>query len=245
MEQLIFYKSVESLNSETHKHLKISPSQDFRFAAQTNSVPLSGVEFAEAGKEYPIAFAKGEEGQAPVPVAVLGLENHENLLVSPTGIWEGRYIPAFVRRYPFVLAGGPQDQQLTVCVDRECPRLGEQEGEPLFVNGEPSAFMRQTLDFLQDFQRQVQLTAQFAQRLVDFGLLVERQVDAVAATGERYSLAGLWVVDEAALRALNQERVYELFQSGELALIYLHLISLSNLNRILERKKPAPPTVAH
>ena len=103
MANLLFYKNPVPLNKNDHKDKKISSiGRNFMFAGETNSVILAGVEFSEAAKEYPIVFTQA--GDKVVPVALLGLRNEENLFVDGKGGWDGRYIPSFVRRYPFILA---------------------------------------------------------------------------------------------------------------------------------------------
>ena len=104
------------------------------FAGETNSVILAGVEFSEAAKEYPIVFTQA--GDKVVPVAMLGLRNEENLFVDDKGGWDGRYIPSFVRRYPFVLAETGETGQQAVCIDDAYEGFNDDEGEPLFAGEE-------------------------------------------------------------------------------------------------------------
>ena len=233
--ELLFYKRIVRLDPAVHENLRIAPTEEFRYAACVNSVPIILQEFAETGKEYPIAFAKATDDQF-VPVAVLGLADGENLFVDESGLWDARYVPAFVRRYPFVPAESNEDKQLIVCFDDTCPRFNQFSGEPLLIAGQPSAFLGQIIGFLREYHASSITTANFAETLNRFGLLVERRADAVSPAGERYSLSGLWVVDEAELQKLDLEHVGRLFRSGELAYIYLHLASLSNFNRLLHRK---------
>ena len=235
MEHAFFYSNLTPLNAELHKDLKISGTQSYEFAAKVNSLPLTTGEFAEACKEYPIAFAKIGERQF-VPVAVLGLENAENSFVDESGRWNARYIPAFARRYPFIPAQGEDEQSLTVCIDSSCPRFNNGDGEPLFVEGAPSTYLSGVVTFLQEYQQYSQRTRQFGKSLVDLELLVERQANCTTQDGRQFHLTGLWLVDDAALQALDQSRVRELFVSGELALIYLHMTSMSNLNYLMQRK---------
>lgn len=242
--ELLFYKNIVNLNKEQHQNLKVVPAKNYGFAAHTNSVPLTAVEFAEASKEYPITFAKSD-GDQYTAVAILGFENEENLFIGHQGEWLGHYIPAFVRRYPFVLAANAATDPLLVCLDMDSPSVNEEEGEPLFVQGDSSAYLRQTLGFLQEFHQQSLLTEAFTKKLADWGLLTERQADAATPDGMHFTLSGLWVVDEAALRALAQEKVLEIFASGELGLIYLHMASLGNFSRLLGRKQPKPMGKGH
>ncbi len=237
---LLFYREITVLNPQRHGGLKIGTPPDQSFAAHTNSVPLVGVEFVECCREYPVVFAQGENGTFN-PVAVLGLENSENLFLDEGLAWKANYVPAFVRRYPFVLGDNPQNPtQPWVCVDESCPWLGEDQGEPLFVGDKPSVFLNQTLSFLTDYNLQSQRTVDFCSKLVDLGLLKEQQAQATA-DGKSFTLSGLWAVDEAALLQLDADKVQELFKSGELAWIYFHLASLANFRRLAERKAAKVP----
>jgi len=233
--ELLFYKRIVRLDPSVHDKLRISPAADFSFAGSSNSVPIILQEFAESAKEYPIAFAKAADSQF-VPVAVLGLADGENLFVDASGLWDARYVPAFVRRYPFVPAESNEDKQLIVCFDDSCPRFNQLDGEPLLIAGQPSAYLGQIIGFLREYHASSITTADFAETLNRLGILVERRADAVSPAGERYSLSGLWVVDETELQKLDMEQVERLFRSGELAYIYLHLASLSNFTSLLQRK---------
>jgi hypothetical protein len=118
--------------------------------AKTNSVPILASEFFDCAREYPIVFARGEAGL--VPAVLLGLRESENLFVGGDGKWDARYVPAFVRRYPFVPGKGPQGE-LLVCIDeasRPCFQCST-EGEALFVDGKPTP----QLDHAMKFPRRV------------------------------------------------------------------------------------------
>ena len=118
MEQQGIYKNPIFLNSVTHKSVKVAPVTEYKFAGQLNSVVIVGQEFLEAAKFYPVVFTKGQNDEI-IPVALLGLRNSENLFIDDKGKWrEGSYIPAFFRRYPFILASNVgQDGSFAVCVD--------------------------------------------------------------------------------------------------------------------------------
>lgn len=236
---LLFYRQIAALHPLRHGELKVGVAADQSFAANTNSVPLAAVEFVESCKEYPIVFVRADNGDFN-PVAILGLENNENLFLDASSRWKAAYVPAFVRRYPFVLGNNPQNEdQPLVCVDEACPWLGKEAGEPLFVGDQPSTFLRQTLTFLNDFNVQSQRTQAFSRKLSEWNLLVENQAQATTPDGKAYSLTGLWIVNESALAELEADKLQELFKTGELAWIYFHLASLSNLKQLGERKTSA------
>jgi len=233
MTEMLFYQRAVPLDSNVHRNLRIKPESGFGFAAKTNSVPLVSVEFAEAAKEYPIVFVKASDG-AFMPVALTGLRENENLFVDAAGKWQASYVPAFVRRYPFV-PSLTTEKRLMVCVDEVAECLNRPEGMALFVNGKPSPYLAQTLDLLQEYQNQIPATQGLSSRLAQFGLLVPTSVEAKPVTGGSFALAGGHVVDEKRLRTLNKVKVLQLFNGGLLALIYAHLISLGNFQKLLDR----------
>ena len=234
MTDLLFYDKPVAMNKIAHKDLRMKAvAGDFGFARATNSVILAAVEFSDAAKEYPIVFAKVGEGV--VPVALLGVRDAENLFVADDGSWSARYIPAFVRRYPFVLAETGNTDQRVVCIDEGFPGFGHDEGEPLFVDGEPTPTLQQAMNFLEDYQAQYLRTEVFLKRLTALDLLVALNARVDLNDGQQFGLAGLLVVDEKKLLALDDAVALELFKSGELAWIYCHLMSLGCLSTMVDR----------
>ena len=174
-------------------------------------------------------------------MVVLGLRNRENLFVDAQERWLATYIPAFVRRYPFVLADLPGHQELGVCIDEAFEGLDEQEGEPLFDDqGGNTPYLQNALDFLQRYQQEYQRTEVFCRKLEQAGLLMEISARADLVDGRSFTVAGLLVVDEKKLAALPDATVLALFSTGELHLLSMHLLSLSNLRKLVERTAQQP-----
>ena len=232
MSEMMFYERVVALNDQAHASLKLRPATSFTYAARTNSVPLLASEFFDAAREYPIVFVRGEAG--PVPVVLLGLRESENLYVDGEGKWDARYVPAFVRRYPFVPGKGAQGE-LLLCIDEASPCFDTEEGEPLFVAGKPGAQLAHAIKFLTEFHQAAGATELLGRRLQELDLL--RQADSVAQLndGSQFRLNGLNVVDETRLRELDRDTVQELFANGGLAVIHAHLMSLGNLGALVDR----------
>lgn len=253
MANLLFYENPVALSKADHKDLKIKKmTNDFSFAAKTNSVILAGVEFTEAAKEYPIVFARA--GETIVPVALLGLRNEENLFVAEDGSWDARYVPAFVRRYPFVLAETGDAGQRVVCIDENFAGFSKDEGEPLFDGEEATPILTQALDFLDEYQKQYVRTEAFVKRLQDNDLLMSLNAKVDMTDGAQFALTGLLAVDEKKLLQLEDAKALEFFRSGELAWVYCHLMSLGSMSGMIQRiagktadepaaepKKKAPP----
>jgi SapC len=234
--QMMFYERPVALNRERHQALRMSMTPNhYRFAAKTNAMPIASTEFAEAVRDYPIVFIS-EDSKSFNVAALVGLRDNENLLIDAQGRWvAGVYIPAFARRYPFVLAKTDDIERLTVCIDEVCPGLSTESGEPLFdADGSESAYLKRVVEFLQLFHAESQRTAQFATRLNELGLLVPKVIN-VDSKGKRQTLNGVWIVDRARLTGIDDARVIELYRSGYLSWIEAHLLSLGSLTRLVAR----------
>lgn len=236
MTAFAFYRKVVALNSDLHRNLKFAADEaNFSFARDTTAVLLAGVEFAEAAREYPIVFIRGQDKQMR-PVALLGVRDGENLFVDEQGKWDARYIPAFVRRYPFVMAEGGAAGQLVVCIDESCPALNSNHGELLInAEGKLEPRMIEVVQFLQNFQREFARTELITRQLDELGLFIQQGARFDTDTGETFQLNDFYLIDEAKFGQIADAKLPELFRSGALGLGYLHLASLGNMRKLLDR----------
>lgn len=233
MSETLFYKKPAVVNEKSHGKLKLKGSNNYSFAKDANAVLIAASEFADASKEYPIVFSLTPNKQV-APVTLLGVNAQQNLFIDEQGQWLGRYIPAFIRRYPFVLAKAQDADKLMVCIDEDYEGLNEDEGEPLFEAGAAAPFLQKATEFLASYQQQYQITEALGATLREWEML--KAIDAkMDKNGEQHTLQGLLVVDEEKLKALPDHRIVELFRKGFLPLIYFHLASLANLNKLLEK----------
>ncbi|MFM9881345.1 MAG: SapC family protein [Burkholderiaceae bacterium] len=234
MTSSLFYEKPVVLDRAIHRGMKVAPSNSFLFAKRVNSLYLAGVEFAEACKEYAIVFTK-VAGQKVAPMVMLGLRDQENLLVDSEGNWTATYVPAFVRRYPFVLSQ-LADQSMGLCIDEAYSGLNTKKGEALFdAQGNNTPFLQSALDFLNRYQIEYMRTDRFCQGLLEAGLLMEMNAKADLVDGSSHSINGLMIVDEKKLLALPDAQVLKLFRAGELHWLAMHLVSLSNMQRLVDR----------
>jgi len=242
---MAIYQKVVALNKDAHQQHKLKQVSDFYFASDMQTVPVVANEFREATKEYPIVFVRVQQGQeALVPMVLLGLQSAQNLFVGDDGAWSARYVPAFIRRYPFIFAETGTDQ-LTLCVDEEFAGFNTDEGTALFNDGEESDFLKEVLQFVSAYHRDSQLTTSFVNKLQSLDLLEEKNLKAELKDGREFVVQGFYVVDEDKLNKLNAEQVQGLFSTGELGVIYAHLMSLSNLNRLLDLATERGTQVVH
>lgn len=230
--QMLFYESAQPVGRRRHAGCSVE-LRGYAFCRRVNSVPLTAAEFRSAAGEYPIVFADGE---VPQPVVVLGVRQEENLFVSDSGEWTGRYIPAFVRRYPFVFSTAADPQRFMLCVDEAYEGFNRDgRGQPLFgADGQPSPYVGRVLRFLQDYRAQFLRTRAFAQRLKGMDLLEPMQAR-IPAPGRQLAVGGFSVVRRERLKALSGERLSQLAASDELELLYLHLHSLRHFEALRSR----------
>jgi hypothetical protein len=242
--QLLIYERALPVSSARHGKWSVEVGNDYSFSKTVNSVPLLAVEFPNATGEYPIVFAGS--GDTVMPAVILGLRGQENLFLSDNA-WKANYIPAFVRRYPFVFSSNADNSQFTLCIDEAFHGFNQDgKGARLFTDeGKPSAYVENVLKFLQEYQVQFLRTQAFCKKIKELNLLDPMQAEVTLPAGARTALTGFQAINRQRLKELSGDKLAELAKTDELELIYLHLSSLRNFNTLkdrlaaLESKQPA------
>ena len=238
MPPLLFYRKPIALSREAHRNLKVRGVPSFAYAAGTNSVPLAGNEFAAAARQLPILFVP-DARQQPTPIALLGLRRDENLFVETDGRWSGNYIPAFVRRYPFVLIEKEASTDFTVGIDEDYAGFNTAEGEPLFTQeGTDAPALTRAIEFINTFRNEAARTQDFVAQLTRLDLLIPKVINVVLKGGSKFALDGFSVVDETRLGKLDDKEAGTLLRSSHLAWIYMHLLSIHNIPDLSLRLEP-------
>jgi len=229
----LFYRQIVPLNAEAHATWRLLP-ESAGFAAEANSIPVVVGEFGSAAQHYPILFT----GAEAVPLAALGLAK-SNLFVTD-GVWAAdSYVPAYVRRYPFVFIQTDDPENFALGVDagsEQINRSGSDEGLALFQEGKPSELVNNALRFCADFTREHDLTRTFAAALVENDLLVDRSIDVTLSNGTQMSINGFRVVDVEKFAKLPDNLVLAWHRNGWLALIHHHLSSLARFSALVQRQ---------
>jgi hypothetical protein len=241
--QLLIYETAVPVSSGRHGKASVELGKGYGFARGINSVPLMAVEFPMAAPEYAIVFA--ENGSEVLPVVILGARSGENLYVKPDESWNASYVPAFIRRYPFVFSSSEDGKTFTLCVDEAFQGLNYMgRGQPLFdAEGKQTAYVDNVLKFLQEYRAQFLRTQAFCRRLVELQLLEPMRAQFTMGS-EKMSLGGFQAVDRAKLKSLSGDTLAQLAATDELELIYLHLQSMRNFavvkdKLVLTRSQPA------
>ncbi|MEO9969927.1 MAG: SapC family protein [Hyphomonadaceae bacterium] len=241
---VLFYQNPEPLNHNKHGNLGVKQiDEPFGFLRSAHAVPLTVTEFGMAACSYPIIFV----GDERTPIAVMGVRQGQNLYVTDEGRTdEEAYVPAFVRRYPFVFASDPQNDQLLLCVDSNAPMVSEDHEVAFFENGKATKFTEDAIEFCKEFERQRRGTLTFVEALKKHDLFEEKSIsfqprDATGAeSGPPQKIADYWAISEERLNALSDEAFLELKNMGVLGASYAHFVSLLNWSRIIQRALKAP-----
>jgi len=246
---MMFYNNITPLSRETHKKWKFKATTDYAFAKDVHLTPLAGSEFAIASRNYPIVFASNKDDQNKenfFPVAILSLIESKNFFVDAANRWlENAYIPAFIRRYPFMLAGKADAEELSVCVDTESKMFNEFLGTELFNDdGSVSPFLEDRIRFLNGFKGEMERTQQFVTKLVDSELLVKKTLEVTSANGQNARLQDFWMVDEEKFNKMNGDQLVKFHRKGFLSWIVIHLLSLNNLPPLLNNQMKNQPIAA-
>ena len=226
------YKNLEILNKENHKNQSVKEIKDFSYAKDLVSAPITVTEFFEACKNYPIFFAK-DKNENWFASVMLGYKENENIFVNDKGAWDKlHYVPAFVRRYPFVFV--EQDEQLLLGVENDYLSSDENDESRKFFDdkGENSGFLNGVLNFLNQFHADSLATKEFIKQLDEWELLEEKVATIVNDKKEQFNINGFYIVNEEKLKHLSKKRKEEICNKNATPLITAHLISLSNIQKI-------------
>lgn len=233
----LFYKNLTPLQTGPHANYRQQASEKAPFFADTHAVPLTIDEFVIAQRDYPIVFSVGETS---VPLALFGLNEGVNMFVEADGTVKGDvYIPAYVRRYPFMLARlSPEAEELSLCFDPESGLVKEGgDGPALFEDGKPTEVTNAILKFCEEFEMSAQRTGAFMKELEKLDLVMDGEVSIqVPGSQTPYVYRGFRMVNEEKFRSLDAETLHKIHQNGILTLLTAHLFSMSQMPNLFARQ---------
>lgn len=234
--QLLFYETVTPISHTRHAKWSVKADARYEFAAESNAVPLMTVEFVAAAHDFPIVFSTDTD--AVLPIAVMGIDANKSLFVAQDGKWASNYIPAFIRRYPFVFSASEDGKTLTLCIDESYEGLDRdgKNGQRLFADdGQRTPYLESMLQFANAYQGEHQRTRQFGQLIKSLDILEPSQAKITMPDGTSRALTGFQCVSRAKLKELEPEKLLGLIGNDALELIYLHLYSMRNFDELVRK----------
>ena len=231
----LLYSALEPLNTTQHSEMHIKRLE--RLPNEAHAIPATVDEFALLQRHYPIVFSVGD---TPVPLALMGLNEGVNVFFENGKLIDDNvYVPAYLRRYPFLLARlRPDTDELSLCFDPTSGAVGKfKEGEALFDGNQPSETTKAILQFCEQFETAGQRTSAFMDEIKKSGLLMDGEVAIQPEGAEQpFIYRGFQMVDEEKLRELRGDELRKMNQNGMLPLIFAHLFSLAQIREVFARQ---------
>lgn len=235
----LLYNDLMPLNTRDHSKYATRPMDAAPWLAKHHAIPLTVEEFVQAQRHFPIVFSSGE---TPLPLALMGLNEGVNTFIDADGkINEPVYLPAYIRRYPFLLAKlQPDTEDLSLCFDPTSTSVGEfDDGEPLFdSNGSTTETTKRILDFCEKFEEAGMRTKAFIEQIQAHNLLMDGEISIERADfpGKPYIYRGFQMVNQEKLNQVPADKLDEWAKNGLLPLIYAHMFSLDLMRNIFARQ---------
>lgn len=230
----LFYNAPRPVEATRHAGWAIAEDADLGFAASANAVPLNVVEFAVAARHYPIVFSNA----APhLPVAVCGLQTGANAFVDADNRWApGCYVPAYIRRYPFILMENAEAKQFILCVDEEADMVAKEGERTLFDDeGKPTEFTNRAMEFCRAYHGQYETTRRFVEELAERDLLADNSSEIRLSDDRSVKMEGYKVIDREKFDALPDDVFLDWRRKNWLPVVYSHMVSLTNWPSVLQR----------
>jgi len=238
----LFFKRVVGVNPQLHSHLKLDRSVGYGFASKAQSVPIGLTEFDAVAQHFPILFTTGP---SPVPVALLGLRDGDNLFVKPDGHWQAdAYVPAYIRAFPFIFVEDASNKSLVVGMEPDADHIRPDIGQPLFEDGRPSPALNEAVGFCQAFREAVNAAANFGRALEAAKLLEEEEATVNFTAGGTARIRGFKIVKPERLADVDDTTFLDWRRMGYLNAVYAHLFSAGRWGRLIDLGAPRP-TVTH
>lgn len=218
------------ISAETHGKTRIRPLASYAFAAAQPLVQICATEIVAFCHEIPVVFVP--EGEDFTLAALTGLGSGRNILIDESGRWHGSHVPALWRRGPFRLAAiaGGEENRLALCLDDSSPQISDSDGQPLFdESGAPTQMLKDATTILSKIENDLRHTREVCKVLNTLGLIAPWPLEIAQPNGEKVQLKGLHRVDEPKIGELTGDQLVTLRNSGGLAVIYAHLLSLSKV----------------
>ena len=234
----LLYRELVPISQQEHGSWRYKASDSAKFLRNEHAIPVTVEEFSAVQRFYPIIFSSGD---TPVPLALMGLNEGVNTFIDDEGkMIQDAYVPAYIRRYPFLLAKlRPDTEELSLCVDPTSESIGAyDDGDMIFDGDQPSEATKAILAFCEQFEQAGQRTGAFMEELKALDILMEGEVSIQTSEDiPPFIYRGFQMVNEEKLRDLRGDQLRKMSQSGMLPLIHAHLFSLSIMREIFGRQQ--------
>lgn len=224
------YKNLVVLDKKQHKELKLSPMQELSFAKDSAFMPVVANEVPLVGAAFPVVFTADAAASLVALVSLGG----ESLAINAEGKWITSYVPSYLRKYPFSLAGTQENpEQKVVLIDEKSSLFSKSKGKQLFKkDGSQSETLANAINFLTAHENEAVVTANVAKLIADSGILEDREISVGEGDEKKVLVNGFRVVNREKLNALSDDVLADWVRKGIIALIDAHIKSLDNIQAL-------------
>ncbi len=224
------YKKLVPLDKENHKTLKLNQLDNLNFAKDTAFAPVLLSEIANISLTFPIVFTDDEN---PIMTMLMSLGTG-NLALNEDGKWITRYIPSFIRKYPFeIVSKKDEPEQKIILIDEEAKVFSKTKGKQLFKkNGNHSETLEKAINYLQFYSNEFEKMKAFAREISKSGILETTQISVGEEENKKILVQGFKIINKEKLYSLDDEILASWVRSGIISLIDIHLKSLNNIQTL-------------
>lgn len=228
------------LTAAKHSALRVVPKRVLDVIKTRHLINIRVNEVGQATSCFPCFVTRANNSSSWALSAVSGLELGKNLFLKEEQ-WNAIYQPSSMQTYPFHLMKSPKDEtKFAIGFDPQSNALSENEGEPLFEDGKKASLYLSRISALLEanINNDIQ-TFEFTKKLSELGLIKSINVLVEHDDGTVNTVKGLHTIDEDKLQSLSAEDFEGLRSKGYLAPIYALLISVFQLNSLLQKHNAA------
>lgn len=228
--------TLTQLSSKKFGQLKIAPNAHINNASKRHVINLSAIEISNAATCFPLFITRNTTNGGWAFSAMTSFEPGQNLYIKDNK-WTPVFNPASLRTYPlFLMQSTDNSESYTIGFDQQSDDFSDTDGIDLFNDdGSATQHLSDITRMLDSELTNIKQTYDFGNTLEQHGLLKELDLKVIYKDGTNNVIKGLHTIDEDALQALDSETLSQLNKSGYLTPIHALLVSLYQLNVLLDK----------
>lgn len=229
------------VNNVDHRDIRIITERSAAYGDDVMFARTFPFEFRSVQAFYPILFHRDANGEL-YPIALFGFKEKENLFLDDSG-WHAHYVPAMIRRQPFLIgyqesaSQADAGQARMLSIDLSHPRVNKEAGEPLFQPlGGRTPWLEDMAVLLEAIYGGHVHSKAFVQELQRHGLIEPVTFDIALNDGSRNQLLGFHAINEEKMQQLAGATLWDFGQKGFLMPLFMMLASTVNMRSLVEMK---------
>lgn len=231
--------NLQIIDPTLHKDLRVAIAYERELGHDMGTIMILPSEILDVQREYAIVFRKHPETGQFLTTALLGFEQQENLFLGDGAKWQAKYIPLAMTKGPFFVGVNKEntENQLVVCINRDDPRVGQENGELLFNElGKPSAYLDAIRLNLSRLHEGITDIKKMVDAFLAANLIESVNMEIEFNNKKIINFSGAYTINSENLTQLGDEQIRSLNAEGYLALAYFIAGSLGNVRHLIEMK---------